>query len=719
MKKVNPLLDQDFLRQLDKQKNKVIYAKIISLTLSEYPQEEITGKVTSGSINIDGASAVRRTCSLSLIANDINLKSFYWGLNTKFKLFIGVENTINSEYPNIIWFPQGVYVITSFSSSQSLNSYNINISGKDKMANLNGELGGVFTVQTILHEKDVIDSNKVTRQETLLLKDIIYKMVSELGQQPVSKIIINDLDDYGIEILKYKGTTPLYLLFDKNNEPYQVYTNGNQTVYWVSVTKNEKEEEIETKIEKTFNELSSESAFKWNMFYQGSTGQSSEKPSKIQLSDSLNSPKFTVSKILYNDLIGYRLTDITFAGELIANVGETITSVLDKIKNQLGDFEYFFDLEGNFIFQRNQNYVNVSWTPVAKAEDNTGTMSQYVIPNQLNSDISYDFQGNDMTISLSNNPAIQNIKNDITVWGTRKSTLGNDLPIHMRFALDKKPKQYKSIQVPQSIVDAYNKKNNLNLKAQQSKLYTIDEYDWRELIFQMAQDYSKYNWIADFNSYISEANPEFENGITGYEDYYVDMRGFWRQLYNPEPKEGEKLNYFLKGENYQYWNKNAINNPEVLNFWFDFLDTDGEIMKYSVPAIGRRPKAVSDQDVKFINSKTVPNIIFYEKDEDKNKKSGYTYFKITDNFEKYLDLGGFRKSAAEAIDTLFYQNVCAQEAVSLTCIPIYYLQPNTKILLKDDQNLDINGKYQVTKITVPLTHNGTMSISAIKENNEF
>ena len=235
----------------------------------------------------------------------------------------------------------------------------------------------------------------------------------------------------------------------------------------------------------------------------------------------------------------------------------------------------------------------------------------------------------------------------------------------------------------------------------------------------MAQDYSKYNWIADFNSYISEANPEFENGITGYEDYYVDMRGFWRQLYNPEPKEGEKLNYFLKGENYQYWNKNTINNPEVLNFWFDFLDTDGEIMKYSVPAIGRRPKAVSDQDVKFINSKTVPNIIFYEKDEDKNKKSGYTYFKITDNFEKYLDLGGFRKSAAEAIDTLFYQNVCAQEVVSLTCIPIYYLQPNTKILLKDDQNLDINGKYQVTKITVPLTHNGTMSISAIKENNEF
>ena len=31
-------------------------------------------------------------------------------------------------------------------------------------------------------------------------------------------------------------------------------------------------------------------------------------------------------------------------------------------------------------------------------------------------------------------------------------------------------------------------------------------------------------------------NPIYDNGKTGYEKYYVDMEGFWRQLYNPEPE---------------------------------------------------------------------------------------------------------------------------------------------------------------------------------------
>jgi hypothetical protein len=31
-----------------------------------------------------------------------------------------------------------------------------------------------------------------------------------------------------------------------------------------------------------------------------------------------------------------------------------------------------------------------------------------------------------------------------------------------------------------------------------------------------------------------------------------------------------------------YWNKMVIENPENLNFWFDFLDQYGELDKYSV-----------------------------------------------------------------------------------------------------------------------------------------
>ena len=94
----NPLFDVEFLKQLTEKNNREVYARIISLTFQEEPIEQIQGRVTQGSVNIDGASAVRRTCSLTLVAKDLNINDFYWGLKTKFKLEIGVKNDINSDY---------------------------------------------------------------------------------------------------------------------------------------------------------------------------------------------------------------------------------------------------------------------------------------------------------------------------------------------------------------------------------------------------------------------------------------------------------------------------------------------------------------------------------------------------------------------------------------------------------------------------------------------
>ena len=83
---LNMLYDKEFLLKLDKCKNKIIYARITALNFDESPIEMIEGRVTGGSINIDGSSAVRRSCSLSIVAQDFNYNEYYWGLNTKFKL---------------------------------------------------------------------------------------------------------------------------------------------------------------------------------------------------------------------------------------------------------------------------------------------------------------------------------------------------------------------------------------------------------------------------------------------------------------------------------------------------------------------------------------------------------------------------------------------------------------------------------------------------------
>jgi hypothetical protein len=96
--------NKKFLKQIIEQKNRIVHARITKLTFDELPIEVITGKITAGSINLDGDSALRRTCSLTLVSDDVRDCDYDWAFNTKFKLEIGLDNFIDSNKPNIIWF---------------------------------------------------------------------------------------------------------------------------------------------------------------------------------------------------------------------------------------------------------------------------------------------------------------------------------------------------------------------------------------------------------------------------------------------------------------------------------------------------------------------------------------------------------------------------------------------------------------------------------------
>jgi len=69
-------------------------------------------------------------------------------------------------------------------------------------------------------------------------------------------------------------------------------------------------------------------------------------------------------------------------------------------------------------------------------------------------------------------------------------------------------------------------------------LYNYQIVDWREIIYQMAVDYYKYHTEDDFLSMIKEKNIRYyPSGYTGYEQYYQDMEGFWRDtLYDTNIK---------------------------------------------------------------------------------------------------------------------------------------------------------------------------------------
>ncbi|MGM9964970.1 MAG: hypothetical protein ACI4W0_05885 [Bacilli bacterium] len=49
---------------------------------------------------------------------------------------------------------------------------------------------------------------------------------------------------------------------------------------------------------------------------------------------------------------------------------------------------------------------------------------------------------------MSNNIKLDNLKNDYSVWGVRKNIGEAEVPIHARYAIDKKPYAY--VTFPQS-----------------------------------------------------------------------------------------------------------------------------------------------------------------------------------------------------------------------------------------------------------------------------
>ena len=231
----------------------------------------------------------------------------------------------------------------------------------------------------------------------------------------------------------------------------------------------------------------------------------------------------------------------------------------------------------------------------------------------------------------------------------------------------------------------------------------------------MAQDYYKYAHIlSDFEARLLEANPLFINGKTGYENYYIDMISFWRELYNPflNVDDDTYKNYYNSKDKYPYWNKTVYTHPENLNFWFDFLNT-GELQQYSVRSVGCRPKSINDSNVKAIYFRETPNLMFISQENEKDS-SAYTYIKIPQAYiNTMFSISAQGASAKNKIDDLLYTHTCCTDSATITTIPIYYLEPNVKIrIIDEDTKLD--GYYTISKISLPLTYNGTMSITATK-----
>ena len=67
----------------------------------------------------------------------------------------------------------------------------------------------------------------------------------------------------------------------------------------------------------------------------------------------------------------------------------------------------------------------------------------------------------------------------------------------------------------------------------------------------------------------------------------------------------------------------------------------------------------------------------------------------------------------DKIKELIFTHTNYNESVNISTVPIYYLEPNTRISI-DDPETGVNGDYIIKSISLPLAVSGASNISATK-----
>lgn len=653
------LKDTEFLRKLDKMKIRTQFAKIILLDFAEKPIKEIQGTITNGTLNINGASACRRTINLTMLAKPENSSLMDLNndiaINKKIRVEVGLRNPFKTyeKYGDIIWFKCGLFIVSTASISRSISGWSISLTAKDKMCLLDGSVGGMITATTNFHEIETLTSEGKIQYEYPTIFQIIFQAVLNWGHEDAGKIFINDLQETAKMLVKYMGTNPIYF-----NDTYSSFSYSKED----------------------------EGGYTYECFQ----GQD----------------------------IGYRATDFTYPGELILKAGDSVVTLLSKICETLSNFEYFYDVDGNFHFQEKKNYLNTS-SPLLELEP------EDYFSTYANQKVSYSFTDMESISSITVAPKYENIKNDFVVWGKRTLDSGIEVEIHYHLTIAAKPTNldnaknfmYK-ITDKDGLVLNYqfekNKLNDVNEKLQKfwdslsddiKKHYNNDQKNAElkcELVGAPVIENEAMMWREELYRRVLLSSSQGQSYLGT--EYDMELLGFWRDIC--------KIN---KDQTVMYLD---ISDVRSLPFWFDFIDISAGYGMYSVDAIGRRTKAVNDDKINSLYNEDVPDVIFLTEEEMKNEKLlnyynniGQKYFQISDNFEKQFVTSSTGTSAFDKIRELLYQYLVYNTQITLQGNPIYYLEPNTLIYI-EDKDSGIKGRYEISSISIPLAYSGSMSITA-------
>lgn len=718
----------NFFHKVDSMLVQKQYVRITLLNWDEEPLKEIQGELTSGTLTKDGSSSVRRTCSFSASVSGgeytIEDGEMDFAINKKVFIEVGVKN-YTDEYPEypILWFPQGVFFIASFNCSSSATSaVVINLTLRDKMAMLNGEVGGTFPATTILDEMDTQAPSGEYIVKKVLIYDIIQEVVNHFGGEDLNNIIIEDVDEKIPMVMKWNGDAPLYLI-------KQGSADGYRTEFTLLAQLEEPEPEYV------------ENDLVYGTYYKG-------------------------------DDVGYIYTDFVYPQELVAAPGNTVASILETIKNTLGNYEFFYDEFGIFHFREIKNYMN---TTQGKVLLNSMGKNEYLVETTLGKSV-YTFSDDCNLISVAANPKYENIKNDYIVQGLRKMTQSDiSYPVRYHLAIDSKPtfsgshyvnvkndkgeteqikKDYYSVsksfltydeaesgvrvgcfplfpsdesvwppevgnfniiyavdssfltdgateQKDQDIADIRNNPDMTETEKDQKIAAIEDQYNeflksvnvsdgkafvyWENDTYKQVEnpifysEYYTYDWRTEL--YVQGLRATNLGTDQGY--YFAELASGWTTIYDIDKQEF----IGLSEDDGKFYTSSLTDG----NYYLDFIDpATSSLGEFSVKNIGRRTTVYNNEEVNCLFAPEIPNVVFVNRDDDDAEEQMRYLESIGEvpsltraNIYNAFMTGGYKNGAFDQIKYELYLHTSYQKTVNISAIPAFYLEPNTRITLND------------------------------------
>lgn len=711
--------DRSFLLKLNQHKVREYLAAIMVLDFeTENPIARLEGKVVSGSMTVAANSAVRKTCSLTIVFNEdtknITDINNLIAIDKKISLSLGLKNPFYhlpqyAQYGEELWFKQGLFVITRASSSISVSSAQVSIELQDKMAFLNGTCGGTLPANTSFHDRIIYDKDGNYTTEYPLIKEIIFEAVNHYGGEHPSRIVIEDVPDVGRKVVRWRGSTPINF-----QSEIDAKNSGRSFVIAAPPV----------------------TGFE-NTYYQG-------------------------------DLVGYRETPLTYPGELILKMGQTVTNLLDEIVSTLGNYEYFYDADGIFHFRQIKNYQATGVTPLnydptitVEVVDSQGNISQQTqdldkslqslyFPRYTDDAFINEFADQNLVTQIGYNPDYSKIKNDFICWGTKQDDSNSEVMVRYHLAIDVRPKDIPKPVTEEEIEvirDNYSLCHKTIRKVMNKNDGTISRYAVENAYIP---DEVNETWGEVAALSLDEAFPDLDASYhfnwreelyrqallaygTSTEGSYYDeeLMAEWRNIFDPSSTWDLKgmdsfqrswEDHFGEDNDETPWAGYTVDvkiAPEKLRYWLDIIDTSAGVGVYGVNRIGRRTIAQENTKINQVFEGEIPDLVFIENTGQPQEMIENTQYYISigqaysfvnpDQLQYFQEVNSFG-TCYESVRAMLYNNLIYNATASLTTIPILYLDVN-KVVHLNFPELGVTGDFVINNISMQFGNNPTMSLS--------